>query len=60
MQLVVISSGPICCLGGEADLLLITTSLQKVVEYNEVSPEPPLLQTKQSQLPQLLLTGLVL
>ena len=30
--------------------LLITTSLQETVECSEVSPEPPLLQTKQSQL----------
>ena len=50
-----ISSGPVCCLGGEAKPLLITTSPQEVVERNEVSSEPPLLQSKQSQLPQPLL-----
>jgi len=46
VQLVAFSSGPVCCLGEEAKALLITTSLQEVVECNEVSPEPPLLQTK--------------
>ena len=55
-----ISLGPVCCLGEEAKPLLVTTSLQEVAECNEVSPEPPLLQTKQSQLPQLLLKRLVL
>jgi len=54
-----ISSCPVCCLGEEAKPLLITTSLQEVVEYNEVSPEPPLLQTEESQLPQPLLIRLV-
>ena len=60
VQLVSISSGPVCCLGEEAKPLLITASLQEVVECNEVSPEPPLLQTKQSQLSQLPLIRLVL
>ena len=60
VQLVAISSGPVFCLGEEAKPLLITTSLQEVVECSEVSPEPLLLQTDQSQLPQLLLTRLVL
>ena len=55
-----ISSGSVCCLGEEAKPLLITTALQEVVECNEISPEPPLLQTKQSQLPQSLLIRLVL
>ena len=55
-----ISSGPVCCLGEEAKPLLTTASLQAVVECNEVSPEPPLLQTEQSQLPQPLLIRLVL
>ena len=55
-----ISLGPVCCLGEEAKPLLITASLQEVAECNEVSPEPPLLQTEQSQLPQLLLIRLVL
>ena len=55
-----ISSGPVCCLGEEAKPLLITDSLQEVVECSVVSPEPPLLQTKQSQLSQLPLIRLVL
>ena len=36
----------------EADLHLTTVSFQRDVENNEVCPEPPLLQTKQSQFPQ--------
>ena len=40
VQLVAISSGPVCCLREEAKPL-ITTSLQEVVECNEVSSEPP-------------------
>ena len=36
------------------------TSLQVAVESNKVPPEPPLLQAKQSQLPQLLLIRPVL
>ena len=55
-----ISSGPVCCLGEEAKPLLITTSLQVVIESNEVAPEPPLLQTEQSQLPQPLLIRFML
>jgi len=55
-QLVAISSGPVCCLGEETKPLLITTSLQEAVECNEVSPEIPLVQTKQLQLSQLFLT----
>ena len=55
-----ISSGPICFPGEEADPLLVTTSLQKIVVCDEVSHEPPLLQTEQSQLPQPLLIRLVL
>jgi len=35
--------------------LLTTTTFQGVVEGKKISPEPPLLQTKQSQFPQLLL-----
>jgi len=58
--LVAISSGHICCLEEEANTLLITTSLQEVVECNNVSPQPPLLQVKQSQLFQMLLIRLVL
>ena len=60
MQLVAVSSGPVCCLGEEAKPLLITTSLQDAVECNKVSSEPPLFQIKQSQLPQLLLIRCVL
>ena len=41
-----------CYLGAEADAHLATTSSQAVVDSNEVSPEPPLLQTEQPQLPQ--------
>ena len=37
-----------------------TNSFYEVVESNKVFPEPPLLQTAQSQLPQLLLIRLVL
>ena len=37
-----------------------TTSLQVVAESSKTSPEPPLLQTKQSQLPQLFFIRLVL
>ena len=44
----------------EAKLLLITTSLHEVVEYNEVSSEPPLLQTEQPKLSHLLLIRFVL
>ena len=55
-----ISSGSVCCLGEEAKSLLITTSLQEVVECNNISSEPPLLQTNQTQLPQLLLIRFVL
>ena len=47
-------------MGEEADSQLTTASLQVVVESDKVFPEPPLLQSKQSQLPQPLLTGLVL
>ncbi|KAK4825181.1 hypothetical protein QYF61_024661 [Mycteria americana] len=60
-QLEAISSCPITCyLGEETDPHLSTTSFQVVVESDEVSPQPPLLQAKQSQLPQLLLIRLVL
>jgi len=57
---VAISSGSVCCLGEKVKPLFITTSLQEAVECNEVSSEPPLLQTKQSQLLQPLLIRLVL
>ena len=39
----------------EADPNLSTTSFRVVIVINKVSPEPPLLQTEQSQLPQPLL-----
>ncbi|KAK4822237.1 hypothetical protein QYF61_011878 [Mycteria americana] len=60
-QLEAISSSPITSsLGEETDPHLSTTSFQVVVESNKVSPQPPFLQAKQSQLPQLLLIRLVL
>jgi len=47
-QLEAISSHPITgYLGEETNTRLITTSLQVAVEGDEVSPQPPLLQTKQ-------------
>ena len=39
--------------GEEADPHLTTTSFQEVVESNNVSSEPTLLQTEQLQFPQL-------
>ena len=61
VQLEAIPSSPITdYMGEEADPQLTTTSLWVVIESNKVSPEPPLLQTKQSQLPQTLLIRLVL
>ncbi|KAK4831835.1 hypothetical protein QYF61_019593 [Mycteria americana] len=60
-QLEAISSCPITCyLGEETDPHLSTTSFQAVVESDEVSPQPPFLQAKQSQLPQPLLIRLLL
>ncbi|KAK4823531.1 hypothetical protein QYF61_003040 [Mycteria americana] len=60
-QLEAISSHPITCyLGEETDPHLSTTSFQVVVESDEVSPQPPFLQAKQSQLPQPLLIRLLL
>ena len=44
----------------EADPQPTTTSIQVVIESGKVSPEPPLLQTKQPQFPQLLLIRLAL
>jgi len=41
-------------------LTSLTTSFQAVVESDKLSAEPPLLQTKQPQFPQLLLVALVL
>ena len=49
-----------CYLGKETKTHLATTFFQAAVESNKVSPQPPLLQTKQPQFPQLLLTGPVL
>ena len=46
-------------MGEEADSHLAKTSLQVIVESDKFSPEPPLLQTEQSQLPQPLLIRLV-
>ncbi|KAK4817044.1 hypothetical protein QYF61_026170 [Mycteria americana] len=60
-QLEAISSHPITCyLGEETDPHLSTASFQAVVESDKVSPQPPFLQAKQPQLPQPLLTRLVL
>ena len=44
----------------EADPQPTTTSIQVVIESGKVSPEPPLLQTEQFQLLQLLLIRPVL
>jgi len=61
MQLEAISSRPITSyLGEETNTHLTTASSQGVVESNKVPPQPPLLQTEQPQLPQLLLSRLVL
>ncbi|KFO96584.1 Wiskott-Aldrich syndrome protein family member 1 [Calypte anna] len=46
-----------CCLGKETNPHLATPSFQGVVESDEVSPEPPLLQAEHPQLPQPLLIG---
>ncbi|KAK4827707.1 LOW QUALITY PROTEIN: hypothetical protein QYF61_020985 [Mycteria americana] len=60
-QLEAISSCPITCyLGEETDPYLSTTSFQVVEENDKVSPQPPFLQAKQSQLPQPLLIRLTL
>ncbi|KAK4825284.1 LOW QUALITY PROTEIN: hypothetical protein QYF61_026129 [Mycteria americana] len=59
VQLEAVSSHPIVCyLGEETDPHLSTTSFQVAVESNKVSPQPPFLQAKQPQFPQLLLIGL--
>ncbi|KAK4817737.1 hypothetical protein QYF61_026537 [Mycteria americana] len=61
VQLEATSSCPITCyLGEETDPHLSTTSFQVVVESDKVSPQPPLLQAKQPQLPQPLLIRLLL
>jgi len=60
-QLEAISSHPIIgYLGAETNPHLTTTSCQGAVESEKVSPQPPLLQTEQPQLPQPLLIRLVL
>ncbi|KAK4831836.1 hypothetical protein QYF61_019594, partial [Mycteria americana] len=60
-QLEATSSHPITCyLGEETDPHISTTSFQAVVESDKVSPQPPFLQAKQSQLPQPLLIRLLL
>jgi len=56
MQLKAIASHPIASyLGEETDTCLTTASFQVVVESDKVPAQPPLLQTKQPQLPQPLL-----
>jgi len=60
-QLEAIASRPITgYLGEETNPPLTTTSCQGAVESDKVSPQPPLLQTEQPQLPQPLLISLVL
>ena len=61
VQLEAISSCPVTCyLGEETNTHLTTSCFQVAVESNKVSPQPPLLQTKKPQLPQLFLIRLVL
>jgi len=45
------SSLTACYVGEETVSHVTTTFLQVVIESNKVSPEPPLLQTEQSQFP---------
>ena len=53
MQLEAISSLPVATyVGEEAKTYLTTTCFHIVVESDKVSPEPPLLQTKESQFSQ--------
>jgi len=60
-QLEAIASHPIASyLGEETNPCLTTASFQVAVESDQVPPHPPLLATKQPQLPQPLLTGPVL
>jgi len=60
-QLEATASCPIASYLGEGtNTCLTTTSFQIVAENNKVSPQPPLLQTKQPQLLQPLLIRLVL
>jgi len=61
MQLEAISCHPIASyLGEETNTHFTITSFQVVVVSDKVSPQPPLLQTKQPQFPQPLLLRLVL
>ena len=61
MQFEAIASRPIASYSGEeTNTCLTTASFQVVVESNKVPPQPPLLQTKQPQLPQPLLVRVVL
>jgi len=61
MQLEAIASRPVAGYwGAETSPRLTTPSLRVVVESDEVSPQLPLLQTEQPQLPQPLLMGFVL
>jgi len=55
VQFEAISSRPITSyLAEETNTGLTATSFQVVVESSKVPPQPPLLQTKQPKLPQLL------
>jgi len=59
-QLKAIPSNPIASyMGEEANPHLVTTFFQIVAESYSISPEPPLLQTKQIHFPQPLLIALV-
>ena len=61
MQLEANASHPIASyLGEETNTCLTITCFQVVVDSNKVLPQPPLLQTKQPQLPQPILIRLVL
>ncbi|KAF4789352.1 hypothetical protein TURU_152047 [Turdus rufiventris] len=60
VQVETISSHPVTCyLGEEMDPCLAVSSFQ-AVQSDKIPPEPPFLQAKYPQLPQPLLTGLVL
>lgn len=57
VQLVATSSCPLAsCLGAKTDLYMATfASFEAVAERDKVSPDPSLLQAKETQLPHLLL-----
>ena len=60
-QLKAVSSLPITCyLAEETNIILVTTSLQAIVESDVVPPDTPFLHFQHHPFPQLLLTGLVL